>query len=199
MSLLSRSQSSKSLIADIGEEEMLIALPMNTDLIGFLPVNTKIDITFVTDVTKYRFKPEILGRKKDNIPLFRVKKPLEKDIVKIQQRENFRVNANLRVLLKETEQRTVNISAGGLLCSCSQDLELVPNEEVPGTLFLPVADSNQIEAVDFKAQIIRTSEVPRAERMNVAMKFIEIDRESQTKVTQYCFEKQRQERMIARR
>jgi c-di-GMP-binding flagellar brake protein YcgR len=199
MNLENRSQQSKSLIADIGQEEMLIALPMNTDLIGFLSVGTQLEITYVVEDKKYRFKTKVIGRKKDNIPLFRVVKPLEKDIIRIQMRENFRVNANLKVIIKDTEQNTVNISAGGLLCSCKQDFEIETREELSGTIFFPTADNKVLERVPFKAEVIRTTQVPQAGRINVAMKFTELERGAQSKISQYCFEKQRQELMTARR
>jgi len=198
MNVMNRSQPSKSLIADIGEEEMLIALPMNIDLIGLLMVDTKLEITYITDENKYRFKTRIIGRKKDRIPLFRVVKPLEKDIFRIQMRENFRVNANLRVLLNDMEQSTVNLSAGGVLCSCKPDFEINAQDEVSGTIFLPSPDSKVLQAVNFKGEVIRINQVPKAERVNVALKFIEMERGSQTKVIQYCFERQRQERLTAR-
>jgi len=200
MNVLNRSQPSKSLIADIGEEEMLIALPMNAnDLIGLLTVGSQLEITFIVEDKKYKFRTNVIGRKKDNIPLFRVVKPLEKDIYRIQMRENFRVNANLKVLLNETEQNTVNISAGGLLCSCKQEFDIKATDEVSGTIFLPNPENKIQESVQFKAEVIRITQVPKAERINVAMKFIELERGAHPKIIQYCFEKQRQELMTARR
>ncbi len=199
MNIVNRSEPSKSLIADIGEEEMLIALPMNTELIGLLSADTKLEITYIADENKYRFKTRILGRKKDSIPLFRVVKPSEKDIFRIQMRENFRVNTNLRVLLNNIEQTTVNLSAGGVLCSCKPDFEVTLHEEVTGTIFLPIPDSKLQQAAEFKGEVIRVNQVPKADRINVALKFIEMERGVQTKVIQYCFERQRQERMTARK
>lgn len=199
MNVVNRNQPSKSLIADIGEEEMLIALPMNTDLIGFLTTGSKVEITFIIDDKKYKFITKVIGRTKDKIPLFRVVKPLEENIFRIQMRENFRVNANLKVVLNNTEQNTVNISVGGLLCSCNQDFEIKARDEVSGTLFVPNPESKNLESVQFKAEVIRVTQVPKAERINVAMKFIDLESGSHPKILQYCFEKQRQELMVARR
>ncbi|WP_169797570.1 flagellar brake protein [Neobacillus fumarioli] len=188
----------KSMVAEIGDEELFISFPMDHTINGLLQNGTILQVSYTANESKYTFTSEIIGRKIETIPLLRLKKPLETQIAKIQQRENFRVNANLRLILQEREVRTLNISAGGLLCSCHMDLPLVEREEVSGTIFVPNVTNNEASPLSFKGEITRIHLIKELDRQNVAVKFIRLDPQDQKKIVQFCFEKQRQLRMKER-
>lgn len=185
----------KSIVADVGESEILIGAPMDLSNFGMLRIGTTIEVSYTLEVSKYKFLTEILGRKNENIPLFILKKPEEKEIIKVQQREDFRVNVNLPLILKEKELYTINLSAGGFLCSTSLDFELNEGETVLGTIFLPSFTGGKASSISFRCEIIRIDLIKELERYQVALKFIEIGRQDQKKIIQYCIEKQRQLRL----
>jgi c-di-GMP-binding flagellar brake protein YcgR len=196
--LKSQDQSWKSIVAEVGKEDILIGFPMDRTIFGLLQNGTTIEVTYTLGENKYKFSTEIIGREIENILLFKLKKPQENEIIKIQQRENFRVKANLRLILKEKESNTINISAGGLLCSCGLDLPLKQGEVVPGTIFIPSIANDEIASIPFQGEIIRVELVKELERKKVALKMIKLEQQDQKKIIQYCFEKQRQMRLKER-
>ncbi|WP_318507735.1 flagellar brake protein [Bacillus sp. T3] len=188
----------KTIIAENGENEILIGIPM-VDQIGILPNGMEIDVTFRTGDDMFRFPSEIIGKKIDNIPLYIIRKPHEKQIIKIQRRENFRVNLNLKLLLNDIEYTTVNVSAGGLLFSGSDKTDLKEGEIMTGTVVVPNVQTHEIEFVTFQGEIRRVYDHEIKGLKYFAMQFIEIDPQDQTKIVQSCFEQQRQMRLLKRR
>lgn len=193
----SEGQMCRSIVAEVGEEEILIGFPQDRSIMGMLHVESEINITYFSDDSKYKFSSKILGRTNDNILLYRIKKPQKNEIERIQERENFRVNANLRLILNEKELNTVNISAGGLLFSCRLDLPLMEGEEISGTLHIPINPNKDLEQVSFQGKIKRIS-LTGDNLRNVALEFSAVHQRDQMKIMQYCFEKQKQNRLRER-
>ncbi|MDR7235708.1 flagellar brake protein [Neobacillus drentensis] len=191
----SQDQSCRSIIAEVRENEILIGFPMDRNIIGLLTDGTQVDIIFMADEHQYKFQAEIIGRKKDNIPLCRITKPQEKEIIRIQRRDNFRVNSNLLLRVNGNKLNTINISAGGILFSCGMEMDLQHGEVVAGSLMLSAFQSAESSIIPFKGQIIRIHLIKDLDRKNIAMKFIEMDKRDQMKIIQHCFEKQRQMRL----
>ncbi|MEH7076568.1 flagellar brake protein [Neobacillus drentensis] len=181
--------SCRSNIAEVGDSEILISIPLDREIIGLLSIRSNLDISFITGENKYVFRTYIIGRTNDTIPLLRLAKPEEKEIEKIQQRENFRVNSNLRLIINGTELNTINISAGGALFSSQLDFSFREGEELAGTLLVPDIQSKDIVPISFKSKIIRI--MKSHERKHVAIEFTNIKRNDQIKIIQHCFEKQR--------
>lgn len=196
--IISHDQSCRSIIAEVGGKEILIALPLDKNSIGLLTEGTKVSVMFMTGENQYKFQTEIIGKTKDKIALYRIKKPQEKEIIKIQRRDNFRVSSNLSLILNEKELNTINISVGGVLVSCSKDLQLQEGEVVSGSLLVPNKQKTEPEQIPYKARIKRIHVLKDDDRKNVAMEFTEIDQRDQMKIVQYCFEKQRQMRLKTR-
>jgi c-di-GMP-binding flagellar brake protein YcgR len=190
-----RDQWYRSIVAEVEEKEILISFPM--DMLG-LPDGTRLDITFTSDENQYKFQTEIIGSKRDKISLYRITKPQEKEIIRIQRRDNFRVNANLRAILNENELTTINLSAGGVLISCRLDIQLQEGEIVSGTLFVPTTANKEPEPIIFKGLIKRINLIGNQERKNVGIGFTNLDKRDEMKIIQYCFEKQRQMRLKER-
>ncbi|ETI69355.1 flagellar brake protein [Neobacillus vireti] len=190
-------QSCRSIIAEVEEHEILISFPMDRNIIGLFTEGTQLDIIFMADDHQYKFQTEIIGKKKDRIPLCRITKPQENEIIRIQRRENFRVNSHLRLMINEIKFNTINISSGGMLFSCGADVKLQEGEEVSGTLFVPNVQNKEAALIPFQGQIIRIHLLEQ-ERKNVGMKFTKMDKKDQMKIVQHCFEKQRQIRLKTR-
>lgn len=187
-------QSYRSIIAEIEENEILVGFPVEADLIGFLPDGTELEITYITDRSLYRFHTKIVGRKNDTIRMYRVLKPAENMIKKIQRRDNFRVFTNLKIVLKDLQLSTINLSAGGALCACNANASFKKGEIVTGTLFVPSANNKGIEPISFNAQVKRIDPSEHADINNVAVEFTSINQREQMKIVQYCFARQREMR-----
>lgn len=181
----------RTIVAEIGEKEILIGFPMDLTILGLLPRGTIVYLIYSIDEHLYRFQTTILGRKNDNMPLFRLVKPKEEDIKKIQRRNNFRVKANLPIMLKDSEVTTVDISAGGIQVSCKESFEIIYGEVVSGILHIP----SELEDVHFQGIVKRISRNANEERKNVAIAFTKLNQGDQEKITRYCFDKQRQMRL----
>jgi c-di-GMP-binding flagellar brake protein YcgR len=186
----------KTIVAEILDQEILIGYPVVGNHVEMLPVQTKLEISFVSGDNQYKFQSEIIGRKKDNISLYRIKKPQENEVFKVQRRENFRVSANLALTLKEKNFTTTNISGGGLLFTCPAGFELKEKEEVACVVMLP--SSKVIETVQFQAKVARISGHEDPNKKNVGLVFTVMEERSRTKIIQYCFERQRQIRLAGR-
>lgn len=185
----------RSIIAENTDNEIFIGIPQSNN-IGILPNGMEIDITFRAGDDLYKFSTEIMGKKLDNIPLYIIQKPHEKQIHRIQRRENFRVNLNLKLLLNETEYTTVNVSAGGLLFSAREATDLQEDEMVSGIVLVPNVQNHELEEVAFQGQIRRIYTQDNNGLKYIAMEFIEINQQDQTKIIQSCFEQQRQMRLL---
>ncbi|MCL6570281.1 MAG: flagellar brake domain-containing protein [Bacillus sp. (in: Bacteria)] len=193
-----RDMTCRSIIAEIEKNEILIAFPMDMNAIGLLTKGTEITVVFILGENQYKFQTEIIGRKKDKIALFRITKPQENEIIKIQRRDNFRVNSNLKFLLNEKKLNTINISVGGMLFFCETELQLLEGEVVSGTLVVPNTLNKEAELITFQGQIKRISLIKDPDRKNVALEFTMMEQRDQMKIIQYCFEKQRQMRIKSR-
>jgi c-di-GMP-binding flagellar brake protein YcgR len=188
-------QSFQSIVAEITDKEIFISLPLEGIVIRNLPVNTSISVYFSTGDNQYKFSSAIAGKISDNIPLYRIVKPQPKDIIKVQRRDNFRVKTNLSLKLNDHDLITLNISAGGLLCSCSKNLLLKVNDTVKGILFLPPIDNKAVDPIPFQGSIKRVSQMDH-DKMYVALEFGRLNDRDQMNLVQYCFYKQKQNRLI---
>jgi c-di-GMP-binding flagellar brake protein YcgR len=186
-----KDKSFKTIIAEISEKEILIGFPMDLKVLGFLLKGTVVYITYSVEENLYKFQTSIIGKRNENMALFRLVKPNEKDIKKIQRRNNFRVKAMLPMALKDGEVTSVDISAGGTQISCEESYEILYGEVVTGTLHIP----GELEDVHFQGLVKRISRNTNEDRKNVAIAFTNLNHGDQEKITRYCFDKQRQMRL----
>lgn len=189
-------QSFQSIVAEITEKEIFISLPLEGVVLRNLPVKTSISVYYSTGDNQYKFPSAIVGKISDNIPLYRIVKPQPKDMIKVQRRDNFRVKTNLSLKLNDYDLITLNISAGGLLCSCSKDLMLKVGDAVTGILSLPPIENKAMDPIHFQGSIKRISQMDHPDKMYVALEFGRLSDRDQMNLVQYCFYKQKQNRLI---
>lgn len=189
-------QSFQSIVAEITEKEIFISLPLEGVVLRNLPVKTSISVYYSTGDNQYKFPSAIVGKISDNIPLYRIVKPQPKDMIKVQRRDNFRVKTNLSLKLNDYDLITLNISAGGLLCSCSKDLMLKVGDAVTGILSLPPIENKAMDPIHFQGSIKRVSPMDHPDKMYVALEFGRLSDRDQMNLVQYCFYKQKQNRLI---
>ena len=193
INILSEGSICRSIVAEISESEILISQPMDGKMFG-MPRGTRLAISYTIGENKYKFEAFILGRKKDNIPLYRITKPKEKEISKIQRRENFRVPTSVPVKIGNMEVNTINISAGGMLLSCTRDSSYQVGEPLSGMILIP-----ETTPIPFKGVIKRIIQREDTGLKQVGLQFTVLERKDETKIVQYCFEKQRQARLTERK
>lgn len=184
----------RSIVAECEDDEILIGIPMS-DQIGILVNGTEVDISFKSGDNLYKFTSAIVGKKLDKIPLYRIEKPNEKKIYRIQRRENFRVSLNLKLILLENEYMTVNVSAGGLLFSALGRLNFCEGQVISGQVLVPNLHNHEFEFVSFEGEVKRVYQSENRERTFVALEFTEIEPEDQTIIIQSCFDQQRKMRL----
>ncbi|NHC21341.1 hypothetical protein G6554_24330 [Bacillus sp. MM2020_4] len=192
MNILSEGSICRSIVAEISEDEILISQPMDGKMFG-MPRGTRLAISYMIGENKYKFEAFIIGRKKDNIPLYRITKPKEKEISKIQRRENFRVPTSIPVKIANMEINTINISAGGMLLSFTRECSFPLGEQLTGMIYIP-----ETNPIPFKGVIKRIIQMEDTGIKQVGVKFTVLERKDEAKIVQYCFEKQRQARLKER-
>lgn len=195
--MLHKEQSCRSIVADITVTEILIGSPMDGSMIGELSEGALLEVSFVANGNLYKFKTEVLGRKRDNILLYRIKKPLEKDVLRVQRREDFRVGTIQPAMINGHECTTINISSGGMLVSCQRDVVIEKDQLVSGAIKLPL-QGREASEVAFTGEIKRIELLEEEGRKTVGIRFVQINQGDQTKILQFCFEKQRQQRLLQR-
>jgi c-di-GMP-binding flagellar brake protein YcgR len=191
----SEDQSFQSVVAEITEKEIFISMPLDGLVMRNLSVNTSIIVYYSSDDNQYKFPSAIVGKISDNISLYRIVKPQPKDMVKIQRRDNFRVKTNLSLRLNEQEYTTLNISAGGLLFSCNKDLNFKIGDAVTGILVIPPIDNKAIDPIHFQGAVRRVSQNDDPNKIYVALEFVRLNDRDQMNLVQYCFYKQKQNRL----
>ncbi len=140
-------QKYKSKIMDVSQEILFIAYPvhMETNKILYLSNGKQVKVSFVDeDEQAYEFISLITGKKKDTIPLLKIIKPRESDIVKIQRRQFLRINWAIDIAVHAINSEfppfttvTSNISAGGMSIIVNKQIHLKLGQEILCWLVLP--------------------------------------------------------------
>jgi c-di-GMP-binding flagellar brake protein YcgR len=185
----------KSIVAEIRENEILIAFPMFRTIMGHILEEDKLEISYLINENKYKFESQVIGKNNGDVPLLRITKPKEHEIVRVQRRENFRVKANIQLIMNETTVTTLDLSAGGLQFTCMPDLGIQEGSEIAGTLIVPTPHNNDSIPINFVGQVKRIHLNKDEDRKNVAVQFTRLDQKDEMKIIQYCNYKQRQMRL----
>ncbi|MCD4839683.1 flagellar brake domain-containing protein [Neobacillus sedimentimangrovi] len=185
----------KSIVAEIEENEILIVFPMLRTIMGHISEGDKLEISYLINENKYKFDSQVIGRKNGTVPLLRITKPIENEIVRVQRRDNFRVKANLDLIVNDTTVTTLDISGGGLQFTCKTDLELQEGSEMTGTLIVPTSHNNDSTPINFVGQVKRIQMNKDESLKNVAVQFTKLNQKDQMKIIQFCNYKLRQIRL----
>lgn len=136
-----------SLIQEVNNDDIYVTIPLNEEGRKLLDIGDEVEVIYYDKRRVYGFITKIVGRKKDNIPLYKIAKPVE--IYKIQRRQFVRIEftngveyvqyhvnenidkSNLEKLYNEMKVKgeiksgfTVDLSGGGARLRTSQPLEL---------------------------------------------------------------------------
>lgn len=179
-----------------------IDYPINTKTgrTDYFPIGTFLFAYYVgKDQSVYKFYSEIIGRKRDKVPMLLMRYDQNK-LEKIQRREYVRVSSALDVSLTDPNDEiepfttiTKDISGGGIAVIVPPNTEVKPRTQFDLVIVLRSKD-NEINYIFTRAEAIQTNELSKDEQEILSMEFVDIFESDRQQIIQYCFETQLKER-----
>ncbi len=181
-----------SYIYDIDDKYIYIAMPTNEKgLKAVIMDGGKLSVSFV-DRRGFRigFHSTVVDieRKGNNI-VYKLKKPTQ--FVKIELRENFRVEALIECeffyfkkgKINKASGTIIDISAGGIRLSCDIDLE------IRDKIFLKFdLDGYMLEQVE--AEVVRKAITGDKDIKHYGLRFVNLDKDKENRIIKFCIKKQ---------
>jgi c-di-GMP-binding flagellar brake protein YcgR len=190
----------KSNIADLSQDSITITYPVeeNGGLPRLLSKNAQVIMIYNgKDECQYEFSTIVIGRRKENIPLYILARPKESTIKRRQRREYFRVPTNLRVDVqiqsnvqsKPFAAVTMDLSGGGMTFVCNNSINIKQGGALTCTIMLP--DTDQTKSIQVIAEIIRLmAPQDRHQHQRVSVKFIKMRELDRDIIIRYCYGRQ---------
>lgn len=187
----------KSKVVDISNDSVMIDYPTNvtTGKTAFFIDGTQLLVSFNDQYTSYAFKTEVIGRKKQGIPMLQLQYPGDDQLIRIQRREYVRIETAVDVAVSDENRTdtytTIDLSAGGLALPVRNDGFLEENHLLSLLIVLPFVNRD-IKYVDVTARIVRIWE--KEGRKVASLQFEQIDEIDRQYIIRFCFERQLQSR-----
>ncbi|NEU31114.1 pilus assembly protein PilZ [bacterium LRH843] len=172
---------------------------LHTNKPSYFLDGTEFHASFIgRDGAMYTFDTEIIGRKKNNIPLLILKDPGKKEYIRIQRRDYVRVETMVDVALHPENEEfipfttvSVDLSGGGCAVKVPQGVTFPDEGKLKLWLVLPI-QSGELSYATTTCKIVRVGDDYLDNKRRASLQFIDMDEYEQQKVIRYCFEKQRQ-------
>jgi len=171
-----------------------IPVEVNTGISRSLSYGNVLSAYFFDDMEiKNYFISTVIGVSNNIMHLFHITKPAPEAVTKVQRRNFLRVQAELEVAVKHSEQLqfvalTDDIGGGGLSLLCDDYIPLAEQNIVSCWLLVP-NKNGQNDHVPFKSEVVRVAPLaPGTQR--VMMRFTDISDRDRQKIIQFCFERQ---------
>ncbi|WP_458412671.1 flagellar brake protein [Schinkia sp. CFF1] len=166
---------------------------------------TEIKVSFYAkDQVIYMFDSEIVGRKKENIPMMIISYPGQDKLIRIQRREYVRIDATVDLAVHPLNDDfnpfttiTVDISAGGAAIILPPNHNFKPQTELLCYLVLPLTNGEYFY-IKTCAKIIRIIYGTMGSRDKAPIQFIDLNEAQVQQITRYCFERQLSDRKRGR-
>ncbi|MGD8189175.1 flagellar brake protein [Brevibacillus ginsengisoli] len=192
----------KSRVADIQNDMIIIELPINETHpsgISSYVVGSRWQCWYIGgDGSRFDFQTEIIGKRRENIPMLELKPPVKTEVTRTQRRHFVRVSTHVEIAVKIDDRvrnyhflaRTIDLSGGGLAFSCPDKYTLQEKDQLKIWLALP-SKSNKVGHAYAVGEIIRVKR-PEEKGGNqwVSVNFMEIKEGDRAKVIRACFERQ---------
>lgn len=193
----------KSRVADLKDEMLTIELPINelqpNGGIGEYVVSSKWQCWYVgADGSRFEFTTEIIGKRRENIPLLELGVPPKSSFTRTQRRHFVRVPAHVEIAIKTDERvrnyhflaRTIDLSGGGLAFSCPDRYLLQEKDQLKMWFSLPTKNNKVVHAYA-EGEIIRVKAAEeKGANQWVSVKFTEVSESERAKIIRACFERQ---------
>lgn len=193
-----------SRVEEIGETDLMIALPVEKGSIVPLRLKTPVNITFSRKDAVYSADTFIIGRLLEPIPVLILIKP--KEFSRIQRRDYVRVDANLTVTIeiaKSSEEEpvlischTINISGGGLMLSVELDSLREEDFFLDNMLDLAIEIPDLVEPVKAIGAVVRYEKESSVNELYLGVKFTLIEEKDRDQIISYVFKRQRELRKL---
>lgn len=172
---------------------------------AFFIDGTEIKVSFYAkDHAVYMFDSEVIGRKKDNIPMLIISYPGKEKLVRIQRREFVRIEATLDIAIhplhndfKPFTTVTVDISAGGTAIILPPNHNFKPQTELLCYLVLPLSNGEYFY-IKAHSKIIRIIHGTMGSKDKAPIQFIDLKESDIQHITRFCFDRQLSERKKGR-
>ncbi|MBS4173295.1 flagellar brake domain-containing protein [Bacillus sp. FJAT-49736] len=185
----------KCKIADIEGDSIYIDYPINikTNKTTFLVNSLSLNATFISDDnTAFKFRTQVIGKVKKNIPMIVLHYPGDDQLIKIQRRQFVRIETAVDTAVSMPTSNlqfttiTEDISAGGCALLLPVNIDVNKNEEGEGLFVLPLQSGHAYLRLSFS--VIRVWE--KDGKKVASLQFKEISPKEKQQLLRFCFEKQ---------
>ncbi|RLQ95079.1 flagellar brake protein [Falsibacillus albus] len=188
----------KCKVHDIQESKILIDYPVNleTDRTIFLLDGMQLTASFVNDDgSAFMFETEVLGRRKNTIPLIVLHFPGNEKLIKIQRRKFVRIETSVDVSVKlnfngafvEFTSITNDVSAGGCALILPRNHSVKKGMEGNIWLVLPM-QSGDIHYLHLQCKVARIGE--ENHKQIASIQFENVPNHEQQILFRFCFDRQ---------
>lgn len=193
----------KCKIVDRSGNQVLIDYPVSekTGRTAFFLDGTQIKVSFYAkDNAAYMFESEIIGRKKENIPMIIISYPGKDKLIRVQRREFVRIDATVDIAVhpinddfKPYTTVTVDISAGGAAIILPPNHKFKTQTKILCFLVLPLSNG-EYYYIKTHSKIIRIINGTMGSRDKAPIQFIDLKENQIQQIMRFCFERQLNER-----
>ncbi|HHY73145.1 MAG TPA: pilus assembly protein PilZ [Bacillus bacterium] len=198
----------RSKIVDRRGEQLFIDYPVSekTGKIAFFLDGTEIRVSFhAKDSAVYMFDSQIVGRKKENIPMIIISYPGKEKLLRIQRREFVRIDSTLDIAVHPVNNEdfqpftsiTVDISAGGAAILLPTNHKIKSQMQLFCYLVLPLSNG-EYYYIKALCKTIRIISGTKGSKDIVSIQFLNLSQSETQQITRYCFDKQLSERKRGR-
>ncbi|MCC3373488.1 flagellar brake protein [Cohnella sp. REN36] len=186
----------RSRLADMDESSLHLEIPLDerAGRLRRLEVGEGLSLTYFTsEGVRHQFVTEVVGFRRETVPLVTVRKPSPEEITREQRRNFLRVEAQLELAVRLGDRLrftalTEDVGGGGLSFRCDRKWPLTPNTAANCWLLLSYRDGS-VSHAQFEGEVVRV--VPaEPHHLVVMMRFKDIQDNDQQKIIRYCFERQ---------
>ncbi|MCZ2738328.1 MULTISPECIES: flagellar brake protein [Bacillus] len=188
-------KTAKSKVLENNNDDICINYPADKETGRTIYLNQQTEITvffFDENQIPYKCKSEVIGKRKEDIPMIVISIPPKEEMVRLQRREYLRVDTMIKATIMQTDDEPfdtfiVNISAGGVAIAVPEGLSLKDYGEVGTEFELPLKEPVKIKAV---AEMNRVYQDEQSGKTRAIMEFSEITNDQQQHIMKYCFQQQ---------
>ncbi|AOZ90218.1 pilus assembly protein PilZ [Bacillus xiamenensis] len=188
-------KTAKSKVLENNNDHIFINYPADKETGRTIYLNQQTEITvffFDENQIPYKCTSEVIGKRKEDIPMIVISIPPKEEMVRLQRREYLRVDTMLKATITQNDVETfdtfiVNISAGGVAIAVPEGVALQENGEVVTEFELPLKEPVKIKAV---AEMKRVYEDEQTGKTRAIIEFTELTNDHQQYIMKYCFQQQ---------
>ncbi|MGM5474495.1 flagellar brake protein [Bacillus pumilus] len=188
-------KTAKSKVLENNNDDICINYPADKETGRTIYLNQQTEITvFFFDESQipYKCTSEVIGKKKEDIPMIVISIPPKEEMIRLQRREYLRVDTMVKTAIMQTGEESfdtfiVNMSAGGLAIAVPEGVSLKEDGEVITEFELPLKEPVKIKAV---AEMSRIYQDEQTGKTRAIMEFSEISNDQQQHIMKYCFQQQ---------